>query len=116
MNTTLNDIITETLKGRSVVVYEYDALFVYSDNWVTNNRRISHWYINNNEENKEPYQLKTHWDDLQIKKHVGTIVSVSGYHMDYEGTSITMVVNVDGNDKHINLHMENTMELFTDNK
>jgi hypothetical protein len=112
-NTTLNDLITNTLKGKSVIVYEYDALFVLTNNFVSNNRRISHWYINDNEENRIPYGLKTHWDDLQIKKHVGTIVSVSGYHMDYEGTSITMVVNVDGSNKHINLHMENTMELVS---
>jgi hypothetical protein len=64
---------------------------------------------------EEAYQMYGK-DWKKIKKHVGTIVSVSGYHMDYEGTSITMVVNVDGNNKHINLHMENTMELFTDNK
>ena len=106
MNTTLNDIITETLKGRSVVVYEYDALFCGN---VKNKRRISHWFI---EKDEEEYQNNIFWEDLQIKKHVGTIVSVSGYHMDYEGTSITMVVNVDGDNKHINLHMEDTIELF----
>ena len=107
MNTTLNDIITEKLRGRSVVIYEYDALFTFQDE-----RRISHWYIKDSDEHKQHYQLETHWRDLQIKKHIGTIVSISGYHMDYEGTDITMVVNVDGDNKHIPINMEDTMEIM----
>jgi hypothetical protein len=107
MNTTLNDIITKTLRGRSVVVYEYDAEFIYADN-----RRISHWHINDIDENKQHYNIPTHWRDLQVRKHIGTIVSVNGHHMDYEGTSISMVVTVNGNNEHVSINMEDTMELM----
>jgi hypothetical protein len=108
MNTTLNDIITKTLKGRSIVVYEYDAEFIYCDN-----RRVSHWYLNNTDEDTlKHYELDTHWKDLQIKKHIGIIVSVTGYYMDYEGTSISMVIKVDDEDKHISINMEDTIELM----
>ena len=108
MNTTLNDIITKTLKGRSVVVYEYDAEFIYADS-----RRISHWHMDNTDEDRlKHYQLDTHWKDLQIRKHIGTIVSVSGYYMDYEGTSIGMNVMVNDEEKYISINMEDTMELI----
>jgi len=104
--TTLNEVITNALKGKSVIVYEYDALFLYRDE-----RRVSHWHINNNEENSIPYNTEN-WTDLQIKKHMGTIVSVGGHHMDYEGTSISMNVMVNNENKHISLIMEETMELI----
>ena len=108
MKTTLNDILTEALKGKQIVVYEYDALFIYKDE-----RRISHWYINDDDEERlKSYKLNTHWDDLQIKERIGTVVSVSGYHMDYEGTSISMVVNVGGEDKHVtSVKMEDVIQL-----
>jgi len=104
--TTLNEVITNALKGKSVIVYEYDALFLYRDE-----RRVSHWHINNNEENSIPYNTEN-WTDLQIKKHMGTIVSVGGHHEDYEGTSISMNVMVNNENKHISLIMEETMELI----
>lgn len=104
--TTLNEIITNNLKGRTVVVYEYDALFLYGQE-----RRISHWYVNNDERYSTPYNTE-YWTDLQIKKHIGTIVSVGGHHMDYEGTSISMTVSVNNEDKHISLIMEEPIELI----
>jgi hypothetical protein len=104
--TTLNEVITNALKGKSVIVYEYDALFLDGEE-----RRYSHWYINNDEENSIPYNHKN-WTDLQIKKHMGTIVSVSGNYMDYERTSISMNVMVNNENKYISLIMEETMELI----
>lgn len=108
MKTSLNNILTEAIKGKQIVVYEYDALFVYKDE-----RRISHWHINNDDEVKlEPYQMKTYWDDLQIRKHIGTVVSVTGYFYDYEGTSISMVVNVNGVNIEVStIKMEDVIEL-----
>jgi len=109
MNTTLNEIITNTLKGRSVVVYEYDALFIY-----VHPKRVSQWYLDNNSDDrrKKHYHLETHWDDLHIRKHIGTIVSVRGNHINYEGSSITMTIEVNGENKHIPFYMEDTMELI----
>ena len=116
MNTTLNDIITKTLKGRSVVVYEYDAIYQHISSFsfiADNSRRVSHYHINNTDEDRlKHYQLDTHWRDLQIRKHIGTIVDIRGHHMDYEGTSISMVVTVDNENKHFSINMEDTMELI----
>lgn len=108
MTTTLNDTITNTLKGKSIVIYEYDSLFLHREE-----RRISHWHINNNEENSIHYNHE-YWTDLQIKKHIGTIVSVSGYYMDYEGTSISMVVTINNEDKNVNINMEDKFELLNE--
>lgn len=106
MMTTLNDEITNALKGKSIVVYEYDGLFKGSN--ISQKRRISHYFIN--DANKESFQPK-YWSDVQIKKHTGIIVSVSGYYMDYEGTSISMIVTVDGVGRHVSIKMEDTIEL-----
>ena len=103
--TTLNDTITNTLKGKSIHIYEYDALFI------SQQRRISHWWLNNtNQEFLQP----EFWSDIQIKKHIGTIVSVSGYYMDYEGTSISMVVTINNEDKNVNINMEDKFELLNE--
>lgn len=103
--TTLNDIITNTLKGKSIHIYEYDALFI------SQQRRISYWCINNtNQEFLQP----EFWSDIQIKKHIGIIVSVSGYYMDYEGTSISMVVTINNEDKNVNINMEDKFELLNE--
>jgi hypothetical protein len=102
MTTTLNDTITNTLKGKSIVIYEYDALFI------SQQRRISHWSISINHDFLRP----EFWSDIQIKKHIGIIVSVSGYYMDYEGTSISMVVTINNEDKNIDINMEDKIELI----
>jgi hypothetical protein len=106
MMTTLNNEITNALKGKSIVIYEYDGLFKGSN--ISEKRRISHYFIN--DANKESFQPK-YWSDVQIKKHTGIIVSVSGYYTGYEGTSISMVVTVNGEGRHVSINMEDTIEL-----
>lgn len=103
MTTTLNDTITNTLKGKSIVIYEYDVLFI------SQQRRISYWCINNT---NQDFLQPEFWSDIQIKKHIGIIVSVSGYYMDYEGTSISMVVTINNEDKNVNINMEDKIELI----
>lgn len=103
MKTTINNILTETLKGKTVTVYEYDTQFIYG------NRRVTHWYTTDTDENRKLYDVPNYWTDLHVRKHTGIIQSISGYKNEYE--TLTMVTNVNNNDEYLNLTMEDIVEI-----
>jgi hypothetical protein len=83
---TIIDILADSLIGKTIRVYEYDSHFKHQD------RRVQHYYVDNNQEVKDMYFDKNRgaWSDIKVNEIEVEIINVGGYYDPYEGSSFSI--------------------------
>lgn len=97
--------MTNYLRGRIVRVYKYHAKFKHTGNY------LDRYFINDIDKViNEQYDLV--WEDLTITPVEVSVDSVVGYHVDYEGTSISLRFTIDDKPNSVSINCEDDFEII----
>jgi hypothetical protein len=89
MKTNFIEIVKDSLIGKHVKVYEFNAHHILSD------RRITHHSVHNPKDLDVKYDEKS-WKDVKCKEYYLEILDVYGMYDDYEGNYIYLSLEKDG--------------------
>ena len=108
MKETLNEIMTDALKGRMVTLYEYNATMTRTGN------NHSNYFINNidKEINEQYHGLHTPWNNVTIIKHSVSIIKVKGHYLPHEGTHILLDIKLGDKVLTVDIICEDNIELL----
>ena len=99
---TIVDILTESLIGKTIRVYEYDSIHNHT------NDRVRHYYAENTQSVKDIYFDKNRgaWSDVKVNEIEVEIVGVNGQHMEYEGNFVGVMIQLLDGERYVDLKVD----------
>ena len=104
MTTTIVDILNKSLVVRKIVIYEYSAFHVLSE------QVMKHYYTDDSY--RDNYANINTWKDLEVKQIVTKILSVDGGYAPYEGNEVGLSVKIEDKERYISLEVDKEFELI----